>query len=837
MQALNGNKNLRKFVLQIPTYAKNIDTHQLIQYKAPMNQKIKIVWVSALLALAACQPAAPLMPTSTPTSTTGPTPTATLPPTSTPFPTPVPLVRIDSGDEALFFGDYDKAREEYRAAYNTAPDRFVQAAALWGLGRTELDAKHYELAIETLTTLITDHPESNYSARAYFLLGKAYAALGQFKLAADSYEEYMNRIPGVLDGYVQDYRGDALYEIKDYTNAMNAYEAALNASRLDDGLLLRIKIAQARFDFGDYAGALTVYDQIFNLTTNDYIHAQMDYLSGNAHKILNQTDQANARYLHAVENYPLSYYAYLSLVELVDANIVVNDFDRALVDYFAEQYDVALVVFDKYIDENPVNDGTAHYYRALTLKQMQRNDQAIEALDSFIKAYPSHSRWEDAWREKAYLEWAIEGDYIAGAQTLLDFVSTVPTSASAPDFLMSAARVTERDGRLDEAANIWERVAIEYSASEQVPDALFLAGITRYRLEDYANALALFQRDLIFSSNDENVARAYFWIGKAQEKTGDRPSAEKSWQQAQTADPTGYYSIRARDVLLGTPPFNSNPAVNLEPDLSQERKDAETWMRLTFNLPTETDLSGPGTLAQDVRFIRGTELWELGMYDEARAEFEALRKSIEQNPEDSFRLANHLYDIGLYRIAIFATREVLTLAGLESQAASLTAPNYFNHIRYGLYYHDLILAEEERHGHDPLFMFSVIRQESLFEGFVRSNAGARGLMQVIPSTGAQIASELGWPLGYNEDDLYRPNVSIRFGAYYLNKNRDLLGNSVYGSLAAYNAGPGNALVWKELAGDDPDLFLEIVRFQETRNYIRFIYEIFDTYNTIYSRTR
>ncbi|HSG45581.1 MAG TPA: hypothetical protein VLA72_20740, partial [Anaerolineales bacterium] len=58
--------------------------------------------------------------------------------------------------------------------------------------------------------------------------------------------------------------------------------------------------------------------------------------------------------------------------------------------------------------------------------------------------------------------------------------------------------------------------------------------------------------------------------------------------------------------------------------------------------------------------------------------------------------------------------------------------------------------------------------------------------------------------------------------------------SEYGSLAAYNAGPGNALVWKELAGDDPDLFLEIVRFQETRNYIRFIYEIFDTYRKLYT---
>jgi soluble lytic murein transglycosylase len=287
-------------------------------------------------------------------------------------------------------------------------------------------------------------------------------------------------------------------------------------------------------------------------------------------------------------------------------------------------------------------------------------------------------------------------------------------------------------------------------------------------------------------------------------------------------------------MLLGNSPFTSPAVVNLTVDLAKERKDAEAWMRINFNLPAETDLSNPGALAQDPRFVRGTELWELGMYDEARLEFESLRESVKTNPADSFRLANHLLDIGLYRSAIFAAREVLTLAGYESQSQSLTAPPYFNHMRYGLYYHDLVINEAQLYGLDPLLMFSVIRQESLFEGFVRSTAGAHGLMQVIAPTGAQIAGELGWPLGYDEEDLYRPVVSVRFGAYYLDKNRDQLGGSVYAGLAAYNGGPGNAIVWNQLAGGDPDLFLEVVRFEETRNYIRFIYEIFNTYRTLYS---
>ena len=786
-----------------------------------------------ILILSACQMLPTPGATPVPTITAGPSPTPLPPPTSTPLPTPPPVVRIDTGDQALFFGDYEKARIEYLGAFNDASDDALKAAALWGLGRTELADANYQLAIDHLTNLTGTYPDSTYSARAYFLMGQAYDGLGQYQQAADSYNTYMTRIPGVLDGYVQEYRGDALNEAKDYPGAIQAYETALTASRLGDGVLVQIKIADARADFGDYAGALTLYDQIFNASTNDYIKAQMDYQTGKTHVELGQQDEANARYLHAVENYPLSYYSYLALVELIGVDYPVDDLARGKVDYYAEQYDVALVALDRYIAASPTEDGTAHYFRASTLREMGQTQESIQALNDFIASYQNHLSWVDAWEDKAYLQWAVLGDYPAAAQTLLDLASQIPGSTAAPGVLMDAARILERNNNLDEAARTWERVANEYPSSEQVSLALFLAGISRYRLGDHQNALALFQRSQILSANSEDQARAYLWTGKVQQLLEDNNAAQESWRQGQALDTSEYYSLRSRDLVLGNAPFEPPDVTNLNPDLAKERKDAEAWMRVTFNLPADTDLSGPGALAQDARFIRGTELWELGMYDEARAEFESLRDSISGNPTDNFRLANHLLDIGLYRTAIFAARQVLSLAGKDSQSASLTAPIYFNHLRYGLYYHDLVIEESQKYGIDPLFMFSVIRQESLFEGFVKSTAGAHGLMQIIPETGGQIANELKWPQGFDPIDLYRPIVSVRFGSYYLAKNRDLLNGSVYSSLAAYNAGPGSAAVWKELAGDDPDLLLEIIRFQETRDYIRYIYEIFTVYRNLY----
>ena len=797
------------------------------------TRKLACLWV--LLMITACQNIPTAVPTATATITPG-GPTLTPSPTITPTPLPTlpPVVRIDTGDQALFYGDFDSARTQYQTAYNDSNDPALKAAALWGLGRTELADGNYQNALDYFTKLIADYGDSTYSMRAPFLMGQAYAGLGQHTQAADSYNTYMQRIPGVLDDYVQEYRGDELAAAKDYPGALDAYQASLTAPRLDDGVDLQIKIAQTRADFGDYAGALVLYDQITSTTTSDYVKAQMDYLSGNAHIALGQNDLAYERFQNAVDNYPLSYYSYLSLLALVDADVTVDDLNRGLVDYYSDQYDVALAAFDRYIAANPTNDGTAHYFRAQTLRAMQRNQEAVDEYNRFIENYPAHANWVDAWQDKAFLQWSALDDYPGASQTLLDFVKQSPDSTFAPTILMDAARIMERDNRLEEAAKTWERVADEYPGVEDVTNALFLAGISRYRLQDYAGALTVFQRNLLLATEPEDRARAYLWIGKTQEMLGDKTSAQDSWRQGQAADPAGYYGLRARDLLLGRKPFETPSNVNLSPDLEKERKEAESWVRVSFNLPPETDLSGPGTLAQDSRFVRGTELWELGMYDQARVEFESLRESVELSPTDNFRLANHLEQIGLYRSAVFAARQVLTLAGQDSQQASLTAPAYFNHLRYGLYYHDLIISEAQKYGLDPLFMFSVIRQESLFEGFVRSSAGAHGLMQIIPDTGEQIANELNWPPVYDSEDLYRPLVSVTFGSYYLQKTRDMLNGDIYGGLAAYNAGPGNALVWQQLAGGDPDLLLEIIRFEETRNYIRYIYEIYSTYRSLYS---
>lgn len=804
-----------------------------------MKKTLRLVlglWLAAVIAACSALPELPAIPpgwTRTPSLT--PTPEATFTPTL--IPTPIPAMRAGAGDRALFNGDYDTALLHYSVALQDSPDPSIRASAQWGQARIYYEQERYTETLRELQTLSAEYPQSPQAAQAYFLQGFIYYRLENYSAAADAWQMYLTLRPGHLDAYVNELRGDALFGAKRFAEALDAYTAAIQAPALGDDIHLDLKAASCYTQLGQYNDALALYDGIIARTSSDFIKAQATYEAGRVHQNLGQNEAALEKFLFAVENYPLSYYSYLSLVALLDAGGTVSELDRGLVDYFAGQYVVAIAAFDRYLASNPAdNDGTAYYYRALSRRNLSFYDEALADYTTFIEGYPNHPRWGDAWGERAFIEWAQKGEYSKAAETLLGFVQAAPNTNLASDYLMSAARIYERDGQNDKATETWARVANEYPGTLNAANAVFLMGVIYYRDGNYASALESFNRSLVLSeSSAREQSRALLWLGKSQEKLGNAEAALDAWRDGQNRNSGGYYSERARDLLLERAPFAPSASANYTPDLEAEREDADRWMRLTFNLGDDVDFDTLGPLAADARVIRGREYWDLGLYEKAKLEFEDLRSQLEttQDAVGSYRLTNYLLDIGMYRSAIFAARQTLTIAGLNDHAASMMAPMYFSRIRYGFYFSDLVIPEAQRNGLDPLLVFSVIRQESFFEGFVSSTANARGLMQVIPSTGAQIAGELGKPLNYTEKDLYRPQVSVMFGTYYLNKNRSLFEGDFYAMLAAYNGGAGNTLQWKALAGDDPDLLLESVRFEETRNYIRNIYEIYAVYKRLY----
>lgn len=772
-------------------------------------------------------------PDPSPPASLSPPPSIT--PLPSPTPTPPPGARVALGDRALFYGDWDAALAEFETALNNSPDPDVRFAALLGKGKTYFLKGEYDEAQSVLQDLLEEEIDFSLRAETFFHLGQVYSALGEYQKAANAYASYLELRPGVIESYIQELRGDALAAAGDFPGAIAAYQSALASSRLGDDLDVAVKLARAYHASGDLATAIVAYKDIYMRTSNNYTRAQMDWLLGQAYIESGDVEAAFSAYQDAVDNYPLAYDSYLALVELVNADIPVNELDRGLVDYFAGQYGVAISAFERYLQGEPEEPDTALYYMGLAQNSLGEYQGAIQTWESLLQKYPESDFAEKALEQIANTQWFYQGNFRLAVRTLVDFVDANPIHPRAADLLFQAASIAERGDRLEQAARLWVRLADDYPSAEQASRALFLAGITRYRLANYPAAHELFQRMLVHSLDPEARSAAYLWMGKSLQMQGEAEAARASFQQAAQLDPTGYYSERARDILEERAPFSPPLEYDLTFDLNEERKEAEDWMRTVFDLPSEIDLASPGPLAEDARFQRGNELWRLGLYEQARAEFEDLRRSVESDPANSYRLANHLLELGLYRPAIFAARQVLTLAGMDD-ASSLRAPEFFNHVRFGPYYRELVVQASQEYNFHPLLLFSIMRQESLFEGFIRSSAGARGLMQILPNTGEEIADRSDWPPNFSPADLYRPMVSIKLGTAYLERQRGFMGGDLYGMLAAYNGGPGNAATWRALVPPDADLFLEVIRLEETRNYIKGVYEIFTIYRMIYDRT-
>ena len=753
-------------------------------------------------------------------------------PTPTLTPTPQPQVRLDQAEQLMLSGDYDSAQQEYELALNQALDADTQAAAMIGLGRLQLLKKQYTTATQSFLTVIQNYPQSSQIAKAQFFLGESYAAMDNHQVAADAFGQYLALRPGVIDAYVQELRGNELFAAGQYAEAIAAYEAAAVAPRRSDPTPLKIKIGQAYSNLGEYEQAISRYWEIYQTTTNDFVKAQSNFLLGQAYLAIGLPDQAYARFQESVSNYPLAYDTYSGLVVLINNGVAVSDLDRGLVDYFAGQYGLAIDAFSRYMLANPQHDATPLYYRALSHRSLGQYGAELQDWERIINDYQSDRFWIDAWEEKAYTQWVYFTDYPAAATTLTQFVARFPAAAQAPALLLEAGRIYERGGYLKEAIETWQGVANNYPTSAEATTCLYQSGLTLYRIKDYTASLADFQRYLAIVSSPRDISAAYLWIGKAKTALGDREGARQSWEQAAQRDPTGYYSERARDLLQGREPFASPVFYNLDYDLQKERSIAESWMRSTFNIPGDVDLNSISDLQQNARFQRADAYWELGLFELANNELQDLKDEIANDPANCFRLLKYLIDHDYYRQAIYLSRHILDLAGMDD-AATFTAPPYFNHIRFGVYYPDYVLSAAQEYNFHPLFLLSVIRQESLFDGLVQSTAGARGLMQLIPSTGQEMANILNWPPGYVESDLDRPLVNIRMGTAYLARQRTYFNADPYLALAAYNAGPGNAQQWAALVENDPDLYLEIIRFKETRTYLTQIYEFYGIYRRLY----
>jgi len=165
-----------------------------------------------------------------------------------------------------------------------------------------------------------------------------------------------------------------------------------------------------------------------------------------------------------------------------------------------------------------------------------------------------------------------------------------------------------------------------------------------------------------------------------------------------------------------------------------------------------------------------------------------------------------------------------------SQSAGWSGRYDLIHLRYPDAFGAFIEDQAERLDLPAFWLYGVMRQESRFQHAVISPAGAHGLMQLMPRTAQQVATQHRLPYRQTSD-LYRPSTNIALGSHYLSDLIKRFDHPVYAT-AAYNAGPSRVIQWRERFPSEMTIWIESIPFDETRGYVKSVL----AYSQIYALT-
>ena len=651
------------------------------------------------------------------------------------------------------------------------------------------DAEARLLRLDSTTLPASQH------ATVWLLRGRVATALGDITAALDAYDLYL-RADGAASGYALLQRA-RLLAATDPEAALRAYAGVLNdpqrldldeqSALLESGLLLenagRLEEARARYQ--------TLADVSPWASDDAFALHRLGVLA------LAQDDTATAidTWLRLLREFPGHSRAGLAYDNLLGMGVAIDAASAGRLLYRQGRSEEAEAV----------------------LSDALRADLVVE--EAAVALYFLGAIAEDAGRtEEAVSSYLTSANLDAGG-VLTD------------DALWWAARLLEERGQFSLAGILYDRLTAVAPASEFSERAQILAALMPYLSNDPARAAQRFQT-LALSTPSAGVRQtASLWAGKILDALGDPEAAAAAYTTAEQIDPAAYAGLRAATLLSQQSLTPSRPTASPDaiPDApagraANEARLTEAWLTDRVGPePADTD----ATLQAAPHWRAALNLHAAGLGAAANAHFSAHLQEAVAEPWLLYRSAQALSALPHLRI------EATELLLRQVSGERVQAPQELLKWAYPLTYTDLAGTEPLDESLDPLLLAALIRQESRFNPDAGSVAGALGLTQVIPATGGDIAARLGED-PFIPSSLFRPEQSIRYGAFYLQQQLRAFDGALGVALAAYNGGPGNASRWA--GGDpsiDPDLFYELITFTETRLYLRIVQENYAWYRFIY----
>jgi len=274
------------------------------------------------------------------------------------------------------------------------------------------------------------------------------------------------------------------------------------------------------------------------------------------------------------------------------------------------------------------------------------------------------------------------------------------------------------------------------------------------------------------------------------------------------ADPTWIYWNAQALIALGRPDDGHAALRTIAGRFGYYGRLAAEQLGLPVELPARPEPPEPlrvDELAQRPGFQRARKLFELGMRDEAQREWSwELRGMDDPALHAAAELGRRM---GVLDRMIVSAERMHGIVDLQQ--------------RFPMPYPELMTATSAPLGMDPAWIYGLIRQESRFMEDVRSNAGAIGLMQLMPTTARYVARRIGFE-NYRNDRIAEVGVNLRLGTEYLKMVFDDQDGQPLLASAAYNAGPARVRKWRAALAHPLDgaIFVETIPINETRDYVK-----------------
>ena len=721
---------------------------------------------------------------STPTAGPPPTPSPTLsPPTPTPSPPDLALAV-----EFARQGKIEAAIGAFLAVIDQGT-REERLAARLALARVYVEDSRPSPAARQLDAYLLEAPAETDVRAAQYSLAEVLAGEGDWEGALPLYNAYIQS-GGGASTYARLGRAEALARLGRIPAALRESERVLE-EELPSSVELSFLLTMAqRLEPAQPADALVFYDRLREE-------------SGSS------ADQALALWRSA-----------LIRSDLGDANTLPDAWEAVIRDFPSTS--TAQTIVD---DPPPLAGELDPYYRGLVYFRAGRSDEAQAAFEASFAANRGGGSLSLAARASYFLARLAEraGDVdaaVAGYERVLEFDSRVEL---ADDALWRQGQLLEDAGRRSEAAASYRRLDSDFPGSEHTADARFLLALYPYDDRSFGEAAEEFAA-MAGKQEGHERQRALLWQGKALAALGDADAAEQVWQTLREEAPADYYGLRAA-VLLGDAGGALEDA-GLDEPLDPDWAAIEAWLRDITGEDPSGALEG---LLYDEHWGLGQELLALGLQRRAGLEFGLLVEAASGNPGALYQAARFLHSVDM---ADLSARAATRLLHTVPEEAADEAPGDLWRLAYPAPFVRVLREVVDEEETSDLLLLALIRQESFFDPLAGSPAGALGLAQVIPPTGRGIAEDLG-VTDFQVEHLYRPVVSLRFGAHYIQQQLDGFSDNVYYALPAYNGGPGNAQRWRDGGGGDVDRFLEEISFSETKRYVHLVAENLARYRQLY----